>query len=98
LLYDFYIKGNYKNLKKFINFEEFLSNSDIIFIPYKDKKFNQLLNFNRKPIVVLDYFNQFNNNNNDYIKITNNIKNIDLNFIKKEHIKKDENKIINFKK
>lgn len=97
LLYDFYIKKNYKNLKKFTNFEEFLSSSDIIFIPYKDKKFNQLLNFNRKPIVVLDYFNQF-NEGNDNIKITNNLKNIDLDFIKKEHIKKDKNKIINLKK
>ena len=97
LLYDFYIKESYKNLKKYSNLEEFLLHSDIIFMPYKDKKFNQLLNFNKKRIIVLDCFNQFNNNNNN-IKITNNLRNIELDFIKKEYTKKDNSKVINFKK
>lgn len=97
LLYDFYIKESYKNLKKYSNLEEFLLHSDIIFMPYKDKKFNQLLNFNRKRIIILDCFNQF-NNNNDYIKITNNLRNIELDFIKKEYTKKDDNKVVHFKK
>jgi len=66
-------------------------------MPYKDKKFNQLLNFNKKRIIVLDCFNQFNNNNNN-IKITNNLRNIELDFIKKEYTKKDNSKVINFKK
>jgi UDPglucose 6-dehydrogenase len=99
LLYDFYIKESYKNLKKYSNFEDLLLHSDIIFTPYKDKKFNQLLNFNKKRIIVLDCFNQFdNNNNNNNIKITNNIKNIELDFIKKEHTGKDNSKVVNFKK
>jgi UDPglucose 6-dehydrogenase len=97
LLYDFYIKESYKNLKKYSNLEEFLLHSNIIFMPYKDKKFNQLLNFNRKRIIILDCFNQF-NNNNDYIKITNNLRNIKLDFIKKEYKKKDDNKVVHFKK
>ena len=97
LLYDFYIKESYKNLKKYSNLEEFLLHSNIIFMPYKDKKFNQLLNFNRKRIIILDCFNQF-NNNNDYIKITNNLRNIELDFIKKEYKKKDDNKVVHFKK
>jgi UDPglucose 6-dehydrogenase len=98
LLYDFYIKESYKNLKKYSNLEELLLHSDIIFIPYKDKKFNQLLNFNKKRIIVLDCFNQFNNNNNNNIKITNNLRNIELDFIKKEYTEKDNSKVINFKK
>lgn len=98
LLYDFYIKESYKNIKKYINLDEFLLHSDIIFIPYKDKKFNQLLNFNNKRIIILDYFYQFNNNNNNNIKITNNLRNIDLNFIKKEFDEKNNCKIINFEK
>ena len=97
LLYDFYIKESYKNLKKYINFEEFLLHSDIIFTPYKDKKFNQLLNFNKKRIIILDCFNQFNSNNNN-IKITNNLRNIELDFIKKEYTKKDVGKVVHFKK
>jgi UDPglucose 6-dehydrogenase len=98
LLYDFYIKESYKNLKKYSNFEDLLLHSDIIFTPYKDKKFNQLLNFNKKRIIVLDCFNQFDNNNNNNIKITNNIRNIELDFIKKEHTGKDNSKVVNFKK
>ena len=98
LLYDFYIKENYKNLKKYTNFDEFLLHSDIIFTPYKDKKFNQLLNFNKKRIIILDCFNQFNNNNNNNIKITNNLRNIELDFIKEEYTKKDDNKVIHIKK
>ena len=81
LLYDFYIKESYKNLKKFSHLDQLLLNSDIIFVPYKDKKFNQLLNFNKKKIIILDFFSQFDNNNNN-IKITNNLKNVDLDFIK----------------
>jgi hypothetical protein len=74
--------------------------SDIIFIPYKDKKFNQLLNFNKKRIIVFDCFNQFNNNNNNNnnIKTTNNLRNIELDFIKEEYTKKDDNKVIHIKK
>jgi UDPglucose 6-dehydrogenase len=98
LLYDFYIKDSYKNVKKYSNFEEFLLNSDIIFTPYKDKKFNQLLNFNKKRIIILDFFNQFNNNYNNNIKITENLRNIELDFIKKEHTGKDNSKVVNFKK
>jgi UDPglucose 6-dehydrogenase len=97
LLYDFYIKESYKNLKKYTNFDEFLLHSDIIFMPYKDKKFNQLLNFNKKRIIILDCFNQFNNNNNN-IKITNNLRNIELDFIKKEYTKNDDNKVVHIKK
>jgi UDPglucose 6-dehydrogenase len=97
LLYDFYIKESYKNLKKYTNFEEFLLHSDIIFMPYKDKKFNKLLNFNKKRIIILDCFNQFNNSNNN-IKITNNLRNIELDFIKEEYTKKDDNKVIHIKK
>jgi UDPglucose 6-dehydrogenase len=97
LLYDFYIKESYKNLKKYSNFEEFLLHSDIIFMPYKDKKFNQLLNFNKKRIIVLDCFNQFDNNNNN-IKITNNLRNIEFDFIKKVYSEKDNSKIVHFKK
>ena len=98
LLYDFYIKKSYKNLKKYSNFEELLLHSDIIFAPYKDKKFNQLLNFNKKRIIVLDCFNQFDNNNNNNIKITNNLRNIELDFIKKEYTEKDNSKVVHFKK
>jgi UDPglucose 6-dehydrogenase len=97
LMYDFYIKENYKNLKKYSNLEEFLLHSDVIFIPYKDKKFNQLLNFNKKQIIILDFFNQFNNNNNNNIKITDNLRNIELDFIKKKHTEKDNSKVFIFK-
>ena len=99
LLYDFYIKETYKNLKKYLYFEQLLSNSDIIFLPYKDKKFNQLLNFNKKNIIVLDFFSQFdNNNNNNNIKITNNLKNVDLDFIKMEYTEKYNSKVVHLKK
>jgi UDP-glucose 6-dehydrogenase len=97
LLYDFYIKETYKNLKKYLYFEQLLSNSDIIFLPYKDKKFNQLLNFNKKNIIVLDFFSQFDNNNNN-IKITNNLKNVDLDFIKMEYAEKYNSKVVHLKK
>jgi UDP-glucose 6-dehydrogenase len=100
LLYDFYIKETYKNLKKYLHFEQLLLNSDIIFLPYKDKKFNQLLNFNKKNIIVLDFFSQFdnNNNNNNNIKITNNLKNVDLDFIKMEYAEKYNSKVVHLKK
>ena len=101
LLYDFYIKETYKNLKKYLYFEQLLSNSDIIFLPYKDKKFNQLLNFNKKNIIVLDFFNQFvnnNNNNNNNIKTTNNLKNVDLDFIKMGYTEKYNSKVVHLKK
>ena len=101
LLYDFYIKESYKNLKKFSHFDQLLLNSDIIFVPYKDKKFNQLLNFNKKKIIVLDFFSQFdnnNNNNNNNIKITNNLKNVDLDFIKMEYEGKNNSKVVHLKK
>jgi UDPglucose 6-dehydrogenase len=96
LLYDFYIKESYKNLKKYLNLEQFLFNSDIIFMPYIDKKFNRLLNFNKKNIIILDFFNQF-DNNNDSIKITNNLKNVDLDFIK-EYAEKNNSKVVQLKK
>jgi UDPglucose 6-dehydrogenase len=100
LLFDFYISESYKNLKKFSHFDELLSNSDIIFVPYKDKKFNQLLNFNKKRIIILDFFSQFNNNNNNNnnIKITNNLKNVDLDFIKMEYAEKNNSKVVHLKK
>jgi UDPglucose 6-dehydrogenase len=101
LLYDFYIKETYKNLKKYLYFEQLLSNSDIIFLPYKDKKFNQLLNFNKKNIIVLDFFSQFdnnNNNNNNNIKTTKNLKNFDLDFIKMEYAEKYNSKVVHLKK
>jgi UDPglucose 6-dehydrogenase len=98
LLYDFYIKQSYKNLKKYSNLEDFLLHSDVVFTPYKDKKFNQLLNFNKKRIIIFDCFNQFDNNNNNNIKITNNLRNIELDFIKKEYTKKNISKVVNFKK
>ena len=100
LLYDFYINESYKNLKKFSHFDQLLLNSDIIFVPYKDKKFNQLLNFNKKKIIVLDFFSQFdnNNNNNNNIKITNNLKNVDLDFIKMEYEGKNNSKVVHLKK
>ena len=97
LLYDFYINESYKNLKKYSILEEFLLNSDIIFIPYKDKKFNQLLNFNKKRLIFLDFFSQFDNNNNNIIN-TNNVKKIDLDFIKMDYTKKTNSKIIHLKK
>ena len=97
LLFDFYINESYKNLKKFSHFDELLSNSDIIFVPYKDKKFNQLLNFNKKRIIILDFFSQFDNNNNN-IKITNNLKNVDLDFIKMEYAEKNNSKVVHLKK
>jgi UDPglucose 6-dehydrogenase len=102
LSYDFYIKETYKDLKKYLYFEHFLFDSDIIFLPYKDKKFNQLLNFNKKRIVILDFFNQFNdnnnNNNNNNIKITNNLKNVDLDFIKMKYSEKNNSNIVHLKK
>ena len=100
LLFDFYINKSYKNLKKFSHFDELLSNSDIIFVPYKDKKFNQLLNFNKKNIIILDFFSQFdnNNNNNNNIKITNNLKNVDLDFIKMKYAEKNNSKVVHLKK
>jgi hypothetical protein len=85
-------------LKKYLYFEQLLSNSDIIFLPYKDKKFNQLLNFNKKNIIVLDFFSQFDNNNNNNIKITNNLKNVDLDFIKMEYAEKYNSKVVHLKK
>lgn len=97
LLYDFYIQKTYKNLKKYLNLEQFLFDSDIIFLPYIDKKFNQLLNFNKKNIIILDLFSQFDNNNNDSMKITNNLKNIDLDFIK-ECAGKNNSKVVQLKK
>ena len=99
LLYDFYIKESYKNLKKYLSFEEFLFNSDIIFLPYIDKKFNQLITFSKKRIIILDFFSQFdnNNNNNKNIKITNNLKNVDLDFIK-EYVGKNNSKVVHLKK
>jgi len=100
LLYDFYIKKTYKNLKKYLHFEQLLLNSDIIFLPYKDKKFNQLLNFNKKNIIVLDFFSQFdnNNNNNNNIKTTNNLKNVDLDFIKMRYTENYNSKVVHLKK
>ena len=98
LLYDYYINESYKNLKKFSHFDQLLLNSDIIFVPYKDKKFNQLLNFNKKKIIVLDFFSQFDNNNNNNIKITNNLKNVDLDFIKMEYEGKNNSKVVHLKK
>jgi UDP-glucose 6-dehydrogenase len=100
LLYDFYIKETYKNLKKYLHFEQLLLKSDIIFLPYKDKKFNQLLNFNKKNIIVLDFFSQFdnNNNNNNNIKITNNLKNVDLDFIKMRYTENYNSKVVHLKK
>ena len=101
LLFDFYINESHKNLKKFSHLDELLSNSDIIFVPYKDKKFNQLLNFNKKRIIILDFFSQFdnnNNNNNNNIKITNNLKNVDLDFIKMEYAEKNNSKVVHLKK
>ena len=101
LLFDFYIKETYKTLKKYINLEQFLFDSDIIFLPYIDKKFNQLLNFDKKNIIILDFFSQFdnnnNNNNNNSIKIVNNLKNVDLDFIK-ECDGKNNSKVVQLKK
>jgi nucleotide sugar dehydrogenase len=97
LLYDFYIKETYKNLKKYLHFEQLLLKSDIVFLPYKDKKFNQLLNFNKKNIIVLDFFSQFDNNNNN-IKTTNNLKNVDLDFIKMRYTENYNSKVVHLKK
>jgi UDP-N-acetyl-D-mannosaminuronate dehydrogenase len=80
-VYDFYINLDYKKIKKYSSLENLMDNSNLIFIPYKDKKFNQLLNFQKNNFVILDFFNQFNNNNN--IRITNDLRKIDLTFLKK---------------
>jgi UDPglucose 6-dehydrogenase len=82
--YDFYINLDYKKIKKYSSLENLMDNSNLIFIPYKDKKFNQLLNFQKNNFVILDFFNQFNNNNNNNnIRITNDLRKIDLTFLKK---------------
>jgi len=98
LLYDFYINHNYKNLKKYSILEDFLLNSDIIFLPYKDKKFNQLLDFDKKRLILLDFFSQFDHNNNNNNIITNNLKRVDLDLIKTDYAKKTSSKIVDFKK
>jgi len=97
LLYDFYINETYKNLKKYTNFNEFVTSSDIIFIPYKDKKFNQLLNFDKKNIIVIDFFDQFVDIKNN-IKITKNLKNVDLDFIKMKYTEENSKKVVHLKK
>ena len=50
-------------------------------------------------IIILDFFSQFdnNNNNNKNIKITNNLKNVDLDFIK-EYVGKNNSKVVHLKK
>jgi UDPglucose 6-dehydrogenase len=85
LIYDFYINLDYKHIKIYKNLENFLDNSELIFVPYKDKKFNQILNYSKKKLVIVDYFHQFNNNNNnnDNLIITNDLSKINLDLFKK---------------
>jgi UDP-glucose 6-dehydrogenase len=94
-VYDFYINLDYKKIKKYSSLENFVNNSNLIFIPYKDKKFNQLLNFQKNNFVILDFFNQFNNDNNN-IRITNDLRKIDLTFLKKTA--ESDSKILKFSK
>ena len=82
LLHDFYISTDYKKIKIYKNLENFINNSDLIFIPYKDKKFNQLLSYEKNNFIIWDFFSQFHNNNNNII-ITNDLRKINLDFLKK---------------
>jgi UDPglucose 6-dehydrogenase len=96
-VHDFYINSDYKNAKIYKNFDSFIENSRLIFLPYKDKRFNQLLNFKNNKLIILDFFFQFNNKNNNNIVITNDLRKINLDYLNKD-LKRFDNKIIKFNK
>lgn len=96
LIHDFYINSTYKNIKIFKDLESFINNSKIIFAPYKDKKFNQILNLKINKLIILDYFKQFSNNNNNNILITNDLKKISLDILK-DRVSKLDNKVVKIK-